>query len=195
MGIGGSSPKRGSIRYFWGYRIMSEIDLTLLENHIDEPIKKCVVGLALLGFVPCMSCCGFDYKGEKTKKKHILDKPYIYLDYTKLNSSLKSTLIDLAQAADWAISSAGRFLDFYGRTPRNDFASNWKDSDSPHRHEISNLAIGRLQKALEDRKISFAQIAEITDGNHIYKEDFKLKYWQYEPTKSWLVTPQTFEKF
>lgn len=172
-----------------------EITEKHLEYHIDDPIKKCVVGMALLGFTPLMSCCGFEYKGEKVKKTHLLDKPYIYLDVDKVfeSSGMCRNLLNLAKSANWKLnfsSPSAYFIDFHGLGWENNHP--WKTEGCPHRHEMPNISISQLEKAIEVWKDHFLPKVEIIDGNKKYTELFKLKYWQYEPTESWIVTPETF---
>lgn len=165
----------------------------LLENHIDEPIKKCVAGMALLGFKPMMSCCGFSYKDEKVQKKH-LQKAYIYLDYKHLMENMKAGhLFHLANISRWKmdILNGGQFLDFYCDTWSAKHP--WADVNCPHFYEPFILGISALEKSIISLKQYFIPTATVEDGNKFYKENVS-KYWQYEPTESWIVTPEIFEK-
>ncbi len=166
----------------------------LLEDHIDEPIKKVVVGLSLLGFSVTMSCCGFAYKGERVPKKH-LDKAYVYLYNPHLTDPLKALLVDLSFESLWRFKTLGRgavFIDFYANTWAKDHP--WADRGCPHNYEIFVLAIHDLERTIMLHKDRFSNRAVIRDGNKIYKESFNIKYWQYEPTEDWIVTPETFFK-
>src|SRR3990167_575278 len=52
-------------------RILKSVkSITRLEDDIDEPLKTCVMALALLGCEPVWSCCGFDYAGQPIHKSH-----------------------------------------------------------------------------------------------------------------------------
>lgn len=50
-----------------------------LENLIDEPIKRCVILLNLLGYETVWSCCGYDYPNQEefVKKGHQYNRGYI----------------------------------------------------------------------------------------------------------------------
>jgi hypothetical protein len=173
---------------------MNENDLNKLENHIDEPIKKCVAGMALLGFMPIFSCCGFRYNGEKIRKDHLLGKPYIYLDAKKLIASgnLKATLLDICHESRWNISIPNEsFIDFHGHKWTDDHP--WNAEGCLHKPEQNVLSLNWLEQVLERYKKLFSPSVEIRDGNDIYKNDLKLKHWQYEPSEAWHVTIETFD--
>ncbi len=164
-----------------------------LENHIDEPIKKSVVGMALLGFVPVFSCCGFNYHGEKVKKTHMLEKPYIYLSIPDLDDKLKALLLSISIKCQWKINIINSsFIDFHGHKWDSDHP--WSAEGCPHKPEMPVLAIHSLEKALEEYKNNnFRVKAIIQDGNDLYKNKWGIKHWQYEPCEDWEVTPQTFD--
>lgn len=167
-----------------------------LEDHIDDPIKKVVAGLALLRFIPLMSCCGFSYDGEKVKKKHNYNRPYVYLEYLNMPPANKALLIDLIQMSGWNMTGFGegqKFVDLSGPTWRVAMPLGWDEKDSPHQHESPNLIIQRMEFYLSRYKQSFLPEVEIVDGNKWYKEELKLKYWQYKPTNPWKVTPEIFD--
>lgn len=164
---------------------------TKLEDHIDEPIKKCVVGMALLGFTPVFSCCGFHYNGEKIRKDHFLHKPYIYLDYPKMGDSLKSILIDICFKTHWKINISSNCIDFHGW--QWDKEHPWSAEGCLHKPEMNVISLNNLEKVLEDYKKNFMENAVIRDGNDVWKKDLKLKWWQYEPSEPWEVTPATFD--
>lgn len=165
-----------------------------LEDHIDEPIKKVVVGLALLGFHPVMSCCGFNYKGEKVAKTHLINKPYVYLDTKYLEAFHDSLLMRLAFGSGWTIDfnpKGNRFVDFWSRTWNKGHP--WEESKCPHQPEGCILAINSLEQCIEKSRSKFQEWFNIVDGNSIYINEFKLKHWQYAPTDPWRVTPETFD--
>ena len=169
------------------------IDQNKLENHVDEPIKKCVVGMALLGFTPIMSCCGFNYEGEKVPKKH-LKKAYIYLSYPDLvKNNLGTNLLQISQSSRWKINvlPGDCFVDFYAQTW--DGGHPWDDEKCPHFYETFVLGINALEKTLTSLKQYFKPTVEIKDGNHFYTDPLVIKHWQYKPTESWMVTPATFD--
>lgn len=172
---------------------MNENQLNKLEYHIDDPIKKCVVGMALLGFTPIFSCCGFNYIGERIAKSHILEKPYIYIHKTKMDDKLKSLLIDICCDSSWNISMAGNeYIDFHGWKWNNNHP--WSVKGCLHKPEMPVLALSSLEKVLEKLKDKFHTITEIKDGNEFYKIDLKLKHWQYPACQPWEVTPEIFDK-
>ncbi len=174
-------------------RIRKRDAVKYLEYHIDEPIKKCVVGLALLGFEPLFSCCGFTYKGEKVKKAHMTGKPYIFLSAPSVLGR-SELFLRLTLRSGWSVgtTSAGGIFDFYGR--KMEEGHPWAGQDSPHRMEAQVCSIRGLELALEEVKSIFLRNATIRDGNAIWKFDKGLKHWQYEPTKDWVVTPEIFAK-
>jgi hypothetical protein len=163
-----------------------------LEDHIDEPIKKCVAGMALLGFNPIMSCCGFNYKGEKVPKKH-LEKAYLYLNGSSLNEKNSLILMKIAKESGWTIKPlfGSGIIDFFAETWAKTHP--WNVPGCPHFHEVFVIAINYLERAINNHKNEFPKEGvKITDGNEMYKEVHK--YWQYEPTNSWVVTPEIYEK-
>lgn len=164
-----------------------------LENHIDEPIKKCVVGMSLLGFKPLMSCCGFNYPGEKVPKKH-LNKAYLYLSYDDIIKNNRGThLLQLSSMSGWKISvlPGNHFIDFYAQTWEEKHP--WNDIKCPHFYETFVLGISALEKTLNILKNNFLKEAVIEDGNKFYINNVS-KFWQYKPAQDWIVTPETFDK-
>jgi hypothetical protein len=163
-----------------------------LKDHIDDPIKKTVVGLSLLGFKTHMSCCGFEYKGSQVKKSHLTGKAYVYLDAEQVFASpeLKERLCDLSLRSKWKFEalSGGKYIDFYGeKWPET---HPWVSKDAVHSYENAVLNIWTLNKAIEVWEDYFKDYAYIRDGNHKYKE--LTTYWQYEPAEPWYVTPKTW---
>jgi hypothetical protein len=162
-----------------------------LYNHIDAPIRKCVAGLNLLGIKTGMSCCGFSYKGEEVPKTH-LQKTYIYIDRLSLSNLACAQLINLAGRSGWTLSFPnGHWIDFYGNTW--DKSHPWAEEGCPHFYETHVLAINSLEKAIETEKGYFLNEVVIEDGNKMYKDKWGIKYWQYEPTEPWIVTPEVYK--
>ena len=162
-----------------------------LKDHIDDPIKKTVVGLSLLGFKTHMSCCGFNYKGSQVKKSHMTGKAYVYLDTKQIFESpdLKEKLCDLSMRSAWKVDVLGNeYVDFYG--PEWPKGEPWGAKDTVHFYEKPLLNISALNKAIKIWEPSFQDYAYIRDGNHKYKE--LTTYWQYEPAERWFVTPKTW---
>lgn len=163
--------------------------LTLV-NHIDAPILKSVIGLALLGFQPVFSCCGFDYKGAEVPKSHLTNKPYVYLKY---GVGCMNRLVDIATSAGWGMSFLGKqFVDFHGYGWSGPHP--WNNPTSPHRSETCVLAIKALNDTLGQFKPYFSSSVVLRDGNALYKLDKGIKYWQYEPVADMTFTPADFDR-
>ncbi len=167
-----------------------------LEDHIDTPIKKCVVGLALLGLRPLFSCCGFSYEGEIVQKTHMNNKAYVYLDLNDtVDIKYKSILLDVAKESSWLIRFIGPNCPIIDFTHADIWASDhpWKNEGSVHKYETPCLAINTLEKVLTSKRILMKDVHNIIDGNKIYKTEHKIKYWQYPSCEDWLVTKETFD--
>lgn len=162
---------------------------TNLQVHIDDPIKKTVVGLSLLGFTTYMSCCGFNYEGSQVKKTHLTGKTYVYLDAEEIfaSSDLKEKLCDLSLRSGWRFDllAGQKYIDFYGEKWPENHA--WANKDAVHFYEKAVLNIYALNKAIEIWQPKFKEYAYVRDGNHEYKA--LSTYWQYKPAESWHVTP------
>ena len=159
-----------------------------LSDHIDEPIKKAIVGLNLLGIKTLMSCCGFSYTDEKVPKKH-LGKAYVYLDAR--SPYIEHKLITLLRDSKWMMCFVSDvFIDFYA--PRWEPKHEWNDPSCPHFYEIFALGINNLTKAIDKQKDNFSDTAIIEDGNSLYINDMGIKHWQYKPAKSWIVSPEIY---
>ncbi len=161
-----------------------------LKDHIDEPMLKVVAGLNLLGFTTVMSCCGFEYKGEKVKKSH-LPKPYVYLNSKEVMEShhLREILCDLALKSSWVFYDHRVFIDFYAETWKDNHI--WSKRESVHNYESYILSISALNKAILTRSSDFKDKARIWDGNNLYKEQVSV-HWQYEPAEDWIVTKEEY---
>ena len=174
----------------------------LLENHIDAPIKKAVAGLALLGLTPVMSCCGFSYDGEVVPKTH-LGKAYIYLTNNnelvakQLRPSwyFPDRLLSIASMSGWSITALTEWID--GKRTFDFYADTWSkphpwgEESAVHFYEKPLLAIVALNKSINSLKHEFLSEVLLEDGNSLYKKESS--YWQYKPTKSWLITPEIWE--
>lgn len=165
-----------------------------LEDHIDEPIKKAVAGMSLLGFKTYMSCCGFDYENPKVPKTH-LKKAYIFLDTAQIynNDKLCSLFTRICVRSGWKFNAAtDPFLDFYAETWHNDHP--WKSPFAVHHYEIFLLAISALNKSIEAQSEHFIKgPVAITDGNKYYVDNVS-KFWAYKPTEDWIVSADQWEK-
>ena len=169
-----------------------------LKDHIDAPILKATVGLNLLGFKTIFSCCGFDYQNPCVPKKHVLNKPYFFIEYSigdsgRWISHAKSLLFDLCIDSGWKFDkiSDGSIIDFYSYSQEWDREHPFGREGSPHRYEQPCLAIDRLLKSISSLRSNFMPEAVIKDGNGAYIKAYK--YWQYQPCEDWLVSPDTFD--
>lgn len=162
----------------------------LLKDHIDDPIKKAVVGMNLLGFKTYMSCCGFSYEGESVKKSH-LGKCYLFLDYNQIisNNKFLAILSKISLKSKWVFKRHHDFVDFYGETWSKDHP--WASLGAVHNYEAFLLAINSLERVIEEQSGHFLDSALIEDGNLYYVKTVS-KYWQYKPTEPWLVTKEDF---
>jgi hypothetical protein len=163
----------------------------LLQDHIDDPIKKAVVGMNFLGFKTYMSCCGFTYENEKVQKSH-LGKAYIYLDNYQVsnNRDLLVLLGIISLETEWRFERKGVFIDFYGDTWNEGHP--WSMAGSVHSYEKFLLAIHSLVTSLISKKEYFQKSAVIEDGNEYYIKHVS-KYWKCKPTESWVVTSEDFD--
>ncbi len=180
-------------------RFYSHMD-NLLENHIDAPIKKAVAGLALLGLNPYMSCCGFSYKDEVVPKTH-LKKAYVYLSVSKKQedaadfSKWAQVVTALSSLSGWHISPLNQsedelYFDFYANTWNKGHP--WEEQNAVHYYETFVLAIFKLNQAIEKMSYLFKDRVILEDGNKKYSK--LSSFWQYEPTESWLITPEIWAK-
>lgn len=162
----------------------------LLKDHIDDPIKKSVVGMSLLGFKTYMSCCGFSYEGESVRKSH-LGKCYIYLDYDQVmrDNRLLYLLSIVSLRSKWVFRNLYNFIDFYGETWNKDHP--WASLGTVHNYEQFLITINALEKAIEELSLNFQDGALIEDGNLYYVRNVS-KHWQYKPTEPWLVHKEDF---
>lgn len=171
----------------------------LLEDHIDAPIKKAVAGLALLGFNPIMSCCGFSYDNEAVPKTH-LKKAYVYLSWSAAISKIpyeafSTALMTLSQVSDWTIAPVKGFsdglivFDFYGNTWSSGHP--WKRKEAVHNYEVFVLAITSLNKVIEKYEDIMLDLILLEDGNKHYEK--LSKFWKYKSTEPWLITKEIWK--
>lgn len=171
--------------------VLEQTEVDTVEKHMDEPIKKCVVGLNLLGITTTMSCCGYTYENEAVPKSH-LNKAYVYLDMTQTLMNQSVNLITLALKSNWVISPLGHgIVDFYANGWEKDHP--WNNPKSPHFYEVFLLAINRLEKSIDSLQEKFNPQVTISDGNLKYRDEYKIKHWKYKPAADWIVTPETYE--
>lgn len=174
----------------------------LLEDHIDEPIKRAVALLNLYGIGTIFSCCGFSYKGEKVPKSHIHNHPQILFKATRNNLMKACKLIHCGVFASnnmWSV----HITPTNGREPfvkalmscrfqhqSNGQINNWLDKSSPHHHEGANVVIA----CLEDRLVTFKDEMKDEVLIHDYNAIMKKAYpsWQYDACEPWLVRKKDF---
>ena|GEM_PF-6040211 len=107
-----------------------------------------------------------------------------------MEGHLKARLFDIAFNSGWMLARAGNFIDFHGQKWDKDHP--WNADGCLHKPEAAVLTLHALEQEIEKYKEKFLGLAEIVDGNWLYKVKFKIKHWQYEPSSPWIVTPETF---
>ena len=165
-----------------------------LKHHIDQPIRKAVAGMALLGFKPLMSCCGFNYEGQEEGRKHFKGKPYMYLDARQetMDATQRYLIVNILIDSRWcmgAISNRFPLLDFYANTWTKDHP--WADPDCPHNPEMAVLAIHSLNNSISnfiqanEKMVIDRGDVELVDGNETMYKD--IPNWQYKPAEPWKI--------
>lgn len=161
-----------------------------LRDNIDEPIRRCIAGMALLGFKTVFSCCGFNYKGQPKDRSHLIGKPYMYLEYT---ASSFQYLPLLMMSTSWRLNFlTGRKFDFFGQG-WNGSNHIWNKEESIHHYEAAAIQIQSLENRLTTDPFFLRHMldeVEIVDGNHEYKK--QVKHWQIDGSEPWLVTKENF---
>ena len=121
-------------------------------------------------------------------------KPYVYLNWEKMDGKLKRMLVELSFMSGWKINFLGGqipYVDFYGvgSFPKD---HPWSADGCLHQPEPAVLACSALEKSIERLSPNFSEKATIRDGNAFYIEDLKMKHWQYKPSPNWEVTKETW---
>ena len=163
-----------------------------LKFNIDAPIRKAVAGMALLGFKPFFSCCGFDYEEQDKvmKKDHLIGKPYMFLEYN--DSFNPGIFLQIQTRCGWKTGvtpgfNGGVTIDFHGHGwGDSQPGTPWSKRTSPHNYEIALLSILTLNGVLKDHKNYMLDKVTIIDGNSKYKS----VYWQQKPKISWEITKE-----
>ena len=160
-----------------------------LEDDIDEPIKRCVAALALLGCEPAWSCCGFDYEGQPKHKRHQTGRVYFILGRFDNAVRLLQLLHDsqLQWRSHWEFQLRGKdavdmHLDF-GNT-----IEQWDNADCIHFSEQAVQIIKEMEGLLLSCAPSMAEEVTLKDTNEYYKEVFE--FWQYSPKSDWVITKE-----
>jgi hypothetical protein len=161
-----------------------------LSDNIDLPIKKAVAGMALLGFTPIMSCCGFSYEGEY-KKSHLGNKPYIYL-YRNFDNDqlLLAKLSRLSILSEWQFRAYNFFIDFHGQRFGKDHP--WGHPESFHSYEMPLISIKGLLDAIKSMKADFRPCV-LKDGNEIWAKRLNTQFWQAKPAQPWVISPEDYD--
>ena len=168
--------------------------ITDLEHDIDEPIKNCVMALALLGCHPIWSCCGFDYKDQLLHKVHNLGQPYIMCEYSEklMDILYKFYLKDPGFAHVWnsgmLVIDNIRAINIVTNIQRG---GAWGPS-TIHFNELGATYIKHLEDYLISLKARFVDTTILVDTNALYKKRFPA--WQYPPKKDWVITRQALMK-
>lgn len=149
-----------------------------LEDDIDEPIKSCVMMLALLGTNPIYSCCGFDYEGQPYHKSHQYGDSYVlFADDPKIEFELPPM---------WEVKKRSEYFPEYMLVLKEGFKANphWTDPSCIHFAENFVIAITLLEKVLWNQQESFCtEKVTLSDTNH-QANQFS-PYWQYTPKEPW----------
>lgn len=160
--------------------------VTRLEDDIDEPIKKCVMALALLGCAPLWSCCGFDYAGQPIHKTHQTGRIYFILGEPSNTLPLFRTIqvSDMPFKSQWHINATNKtatdlHLDF------GNIIKQWDDGDSIHYSEQAVQIIAYFEDLLISLSDNFLSEVTLKDTNGQYKSGFP--HWQYPPRQEWVI--------
>ena len=177
-------------KLFQVWRSMDEV--TCLEKDIDEPIRKVIALLALLGCKSAWSCCGFDYAGQPIHKSH----QYGVCGIALLDTKRARKIVKFIEASDglpfqnrnnaWKWS----YYTLYGDDLiyiQSDIETKntWPDKDCIHYSEPGVIAIGLLENFLIKFKDDFLESVIVKDHNAIYKKRYQ--NWQYQPKADWLI--------
>lgn len=154
---------------------------TRLEDDIDEPIKRCVAALALLGCEPIWSCCGFDYLRQPLHKYHQYGRVFFVLRRNDHSDTFVEACPNWQHPA--CIEGGEECIDFH--IDVKNVIPQWDNTDCIHYYEPF---VGHIQ-ALEDFLYRFSDLfaEEVTlhDTNNLFKERFRL--WQYPVMADWVI--------
>ena len=154
-----------------------------LEDDIDLPIRKCVGGLAILGFSPVFSCCGFDYEGQPYHKYHQYDRPYIILELSERIPNLLPTNPCMGWHLNLHTKSTVKLEYLVNMNP------SWRTRESIHSVEECVLGVQNLETAIVSAvmRVDTPQSVIVRDTNHNYKKN-GVRFWQYPSKDDWIVT-------
>ena len=157
-----------------------------LEFDIDEPIKTCVMALALLECRPSWSCCGFNYEGQLIHKYHQYGRCYFILDNAERALSIYNTMVNrhIPYYTQWQVNPIGAGIDLHF-----DFKNvipQWDDEKCIHYAEQASLYIAGLEQFLMSLSEIFIDSFEMTDSNQLFRG--YTKHWQYPAKEPWTIT-------
>lgn len=174
--------------------------LNLIDD-IDEPIRKTVAMLNLLGISTKWACCGFDYPNQPKHKTHeygnvyfrciaSLDSFKVILAILQYNNPIH---IGVFGRNPWRVElyNIGGVVEFqikyYGNVEWKNNQS-WYHPSSVHFHEMPNCAITILNHALLSLKNLFMDSVTICDQNSLYQQ--RQENWSYPAKQPWIVTKE-----
>ena len=173
-------------------RILKSVkSITRLEDDIDEPLKTCVMALALLGCEPVWSCCGFDYAGQPIHKSHEHGRCGIRLrDNDKtvwLVEQFQNNLPMYQRYANhWYFTKGTEHSrEFYSLLCDIERGNAWPDRDGIHYSEPGVISIAVLESWLWGWEEHFSTKAVLKDSNSEYQHRFY--HWQYPPKADWVI--------
>jgi len=159
-----------------------------LQDDIDEPIKRCVMALALLGCEPQWSCCGFDYHGQPLHKSHQYGRCYFILGNRPNAVALFNALLasDMPFKSRWCLQSSvnGNYgVDLHA--DGQNIIEQWDTKDSIHDYETLAFCIQHLDMFLMELHESFLDEVTLIDTNVHYGN--RVQSWQYPPKREWVI--------
>ena len=159
-----------------------------LRDDIDEPIRECVMALALLGCEPMWSCCGFDYEGQPMHKQH----EYGRVGFLLTDSEATWGMVERFKASGVPFKEKWRFE---GRVNDGVLSAamwaeferegSWQDKDCIHYSELGITYTRYLLEFLLSLRSEFQSRVVLRDTNVVYKERFP--HWQYPPKADWVI--------
>lgn len=177
-------------------RILESIrSLRHVGDDIDEPIKNCVMALALLGCEPVWSCCGFDYDGQPLHKSHqygasgvvCYETPrveWLSREFEERPPLWQGTRYDLWKIDKYNLYSRD-FVTFISKAV-GEKGNVWPDIESIHYSEPAVICIAVLESWLMGYILLMAEEVVLRSSNIEFRNRFPA--WQYPPLPDWTVT-------
>lgn len=159
-----------------------------LVDDIDQPIRKSLAMLSLLGCKTIWSCCGFDYEGQPVHKFHEYGTVFFRMHFSEASHTVAANLLMARLALPWEIKL------FYTNIPEvqfkapigfEDHLKTWENSLCPHYPEPAVQAICNLENRLIKFKEHFLDEVTLVDTNAEYQKAFP--DWQYPPKNPWVI--------